>query len=353
MTQRPRTTIAQLAAAAGVSVPTVSKVLNGRSDVAEGTRARVEALITEHGYQRKRAAAPAGPRLIDLVFNEMGNPWAMEVIRGVERTARRAGVEVVLSECLGARTPRQEWLDSVLVRRPAGVIMVFSGLDQDQRSQLVARGIPSVVVDPVGEEETGVPSVGSANYHGGLIATRHLLALGHTRIGVITGPMEAYCSRARLAGFRDALAERGVPYPEDLVTEGAFSWESGMARGLELLARADRPTAVFAGNDLMAFGLFRAARDLGLHVPEDLSVVGYDDLPAAEWVGPELTTVRQPLLEMAEQATRMLLALSDGEDLSVRRLDLSVDLVVRGSTAPLPALSRGGAAVPAQQAPAR
>lgn len=339
MPHRPtgtKTTIAQLAAAAGVSVPTVSKVLNGRTDVARETRDRVEALIEEHGYRRRRPAAPRGPQLIDLVFNEMGNPWAMEVIRGVERTARPAGVEVVLSECLGAHNPRQEWLDSVLVRRPAGVILVFSDLAPAQRAQLLARSIPYVVVDPVGEEETGVPSVGSANYRGGLLAARHLLDLGHTRVGVLTGPMDTYCCRARLGGFRDALLERGLPWDEGLVVAGDFAPESGHDEGLRLLSRPDRPTAVFAMNDLMAFGLYRAAREVGVRIPEDVSVVGYDDLPAAQWVGPELTTVHQPLHEMAGQATRMLLRLAAGEDPGSRRVDLSVELVVRGSTAPPP-----------------
>ncbi len=334
----PRVTMAQLAAEAGVSVPTVSKVINGRDDVAESTRARVERIISQHGYrQRRRSGPPPGPRLIDLVFNELGNPWAVEVIRGVERTARPAGVEVVLSECLGAHRPRQEWLASVLARRPAGVIMVFSDLEDGQRTQLVARGIPHVIVDPIGEVEPGVASVGSANYHGGLIATRHLLELGHRDVAVITGPLDTFCSRARLGGYRDALLEAGLPYREELVHAGDFSVEGGLRIACELLAAPDRPTAVFACNDLMAFGVLRAARDLGVAVPGELSVVGYDDLPAAEWVGPELTTVHQPLHEMAEAATRLLLALADGEEPAAPRMDLAVDLRVRASTAAPPA----------------
>ncbi|NAZ84876.1 LacI family DNA-binding transcriptional regulator [Kineococcus indalonis] len=330
-----RVTLAQLAAEAGVSVPTVSKVLNGRDDVAEATRARVERVVSEHGYRhRRRTAPPPGPRLIDLVFNELGNAWAVEVIRGVERTARPAGVEVVLSECLGTHQPRQEWLASVLARRPAGVLMVFSDLGDDQRTQLVARGIPYAIVDPVGEVDPEVPSVGSANYHGGLIATRHLLELGHRDIAVVTGPLDTFCSRARLSGHRDALLEAGVPYREDLVRTGDFSVEGGHEVALELLRGPARPTAVFACNDLTAFGVYRAARDLGVSVPGELSVVGYDDLPAARWVGPELTTVHQPLHEMAEAATRLLLSLVDGQDPAVRRMDLAVELRVRASTAP-------------------
>ncbi|GAA0308618.1 LacI family DNA-binding transcriptional regulator [Kineococcus aurantiacus] len=329
-----RMTISQLAAAAQVSVPTVSKVLNGRPDVASGTRARVEAAIQRHGYQRRRAATPRGPRLIDLVFNELGNPWALEVIRGVEGAAREQGVEVVLSECSGARTPRQEWLDSVLERRPTGVIMVFSDLDLDQRTQLEARSIPFVVVDPVGEEQSDVPSVGSANFSGGQQATRHLLDLGHRRVAVIGGPPETLASRARVGGYRDALARYGVPVDEALVRHGNFFVEDGHDEALSLLTGPNPPTAIFAGNDLQALGVYRAARELGLHVPDDLSVVGYDDLPVARWVGPELTTVHQPLTRMAAAATGLLLTLAAGEEPPALRMDLAVDLVVRGSTAP-------------------
>lgn len=329
-----RMTISQLAAAAEVSVPTVSKVLNGRPDVARETRARVEEVIQRHGYQRRRGTTPRGPRLVDLVFNELGNPWALEIIRGVEGVAREQGVEVVLSECLGARTPRQEWLDSVLERRPTGVIMVFSDLDPDQRTQLEARSIPFVVVDPVGEERGDVPSIGSANFTGGGLATRHLLDLGHRRIAVIGGPPETLCSRARLGGYRDALEHAGVRPDDALVRSGNFFVESGHDHALSLLTAPHPPTAIFAGNDLQALGVYRAARELGLRVPDDLSVVGYDDLPVARWVGPELTTVHQPLAAMADAATRLLLTLAAGQTPVSLRVDLDVDLVVRGSTAP-------------------
>jgi len=333
-------TISQLAAAAEVSVPTVSKVLNGRPDVARETRARVEEVIQRHGYRRRRATTPRGPRLVDLVFNELGNPWALEIIRGVEGAAREQGVEVVLSECLGARNPRQEWLDSVLERRPTGVIMVFSDLDPDQRTQLEARNIPFVVVDPVGEERGDVPSIGSANFTGGGLATRHLLDLGHRRIAVIGGPPETLCSRARLSGYREALAHAGVRPDEALVRSGNFFVESGHDEALSLLTAPDPPTAIFAGNDLQALGVYRAARELGLRIPDDLSVVGYDDLPVARWVGPELTTVHQPLAAMADAATRLLLTLAAGEKPPALRIDLAVDLVVRGSTAPPPTAGR-------------
>jgi DNA-binding LacI/PurR family transcriptional regulator len=335
-TGAPRSTIAAIAAEVGVSVPTVSKVLNGRRDVAPETRARVEESIARHGYRPRRSAgtSTSRPPLLDLVFHDHGAPWAMEIIRGVERIAGPARVGVVLSQLGGAHRPRQEWLDDVLARRPLGVILVLSNLDAAQRDQLETRSIPVVVVDTDGEPLPGVPAVGSANWNGGLLATQHLLGLGHRRIAVISGPPDVLCSRARIDGYRSALDHAGVPVDPTLVRHGDFWVDGGYHHGLELLSRPDRPTAIFAGSDFQALGVLRAARELGLRVPDDLSVVGYDDLPVISWIGPPLTTVRQPLAEMAATATRMVLGLAEGTVPTNPRIDLAVELVVRESTAP-------------------
>jgi DNA-binding LacI/PurR family transcriptional regulator len=325
-------TISEIAEQAGVSVPTVSKVLNGRADVAEGTRARVESIIQEHGYQRRGASAANNP-MIDLVFSQLGGEWAMELIRGVEEVVRAAGVELVLSECGGARRPRQEWIESVLNRRPLGVIMVFSDLDADQQAQLEARRIPFVVVDPVGDVADGVPAIGSANWNGGRMATLHLRSLGHTRIGMIGGPVATLCSRQRVDGYTDALRSTGLTVDPDLIREGDFGVSGGHREGLVLLRRPDRPTAIFAGSDMQALGVYQAARELGLDIPRDLSVVGYDDLPVAQWVSPALTTVHQPLHRMAEMAARVVLDLARGVTPAVLRMDLAVEMRVRQSTA--------------------
>ncbi|MGW2119804.1 LacI family DNA-binding transcriptional regulator, partial [Streptomyces zhihengii] len=326
-------TLAAIARAAGVSAPTVSKVLNGRADVAPATRTRVEALLRQHGYRRRRSPAQQS-RMIDLVFHELESSWAMEVIRGVENVAREEGLSLVLSESAGRLMPGQTWVDGVLARRPAGVILVLSDLDAAQRAQLTSRNIPFVVVDPAGDPGDDLPSVGTTNWQGGLAATRHLLELGHTRIGVIGGPSRMMCSRARIDGYRSALEAAGVPVDPELLREGDFHHEAGHAAGMELLRLPDRPTAVFTGNDLQALGLYEAARELGLRIPEDLSVVGFDDLPLARWVGPPLTTVRQPLTEMAEAAARLVLDLGRGRRPAATRVDLATTLVVRHSTAP-------------------
>ena len=336
---KARATIADIAAEVGVSVPTVSKVLNGRLDVSETTRLRVEEALSRHEYRkpvgsRSAGAKPGSSRLIDLVFHQGDNLWSQEIINGVERVSAPARVGVVLSGLGGAHRPPQEWIDDVMSRRPLGVLLVLSGLDERQRHQLHSRAIPFVVLDTQGNPPTDVPTVGSNNWNGGLVATQHLIGLGHRRIGVIMGPSDMLCSRARVDGFRSAHDEAGLPWDPSLIRWGEFAASSGYHHARELLERFDRPTAIFAGSDYVALGIARAARELGLRVPEDLSVIGYDNLPITQWLNPPLTTVNQPLREMGSLATQMLLTLAEGRTPSSMRVDLMTELVVRESTAP-------------------
>lgn len=328
-------TIATIAREVGVSSATVSKVLNGRSDVAAGTRARVEASLERHRYRRRARRAP-GEGQIELVFHEFGSDWALEIIRGVEAVAAITEVNVVLSQLGGARRPPQSWVDSAVARRPLGVLLVMCNLTDQQRQQLQRQSVPVVVVDTDSASVASVPTIGSNNWNGGLLATRHLLELGHRRIAVISGPRDVLCARARTAGFRCAHEELGVPVDTTLIRHGNFHLDAGFAHGVELLSRSDRPTAIFAGSDLQALGVLRAARQLGLDVPGDLSVVGYDNLPFSAWIGPALTTVNQPLRDMAGTATQMLLDLARGNALPTSRIDLVAELVIRESTAAPP-----------------
>lgn len=328
-------TIADIAAEAGVSVPTVSKVINGRSDVAQSTRDRVEAIIHRHGYKRRADERYRRSNLIELMFHELESAWALEIVRGVERVANQNGMAVVLSESQGRLRPEQSWLENVLMRRPIGVVAVFSSLASDQLVKLRARDIPVVVVDPVGEPAADTHSVGATNWQGGLTATRHLIDLGHKRIAMIGGPEFVLCSRARVDGYRAALETAGLSVDPNLVRHGDFHVEAGYKQFSTMLSMKDRPTAVFAGSDLQAVGVYEAARAAGLRVPEDLSVVGFDDLPVANWLGPPLTTVRQPLQEMAAAGTRMAITLARGEKIEHHRVELATSLVVRSSTAPL------------------
>lgn len=330
----PIATIATIADEVGVSVATVSKVLNGRADVSPHTRARVEACLERHRYRRRPRRQPLASGHVDLVFHEFDSMWAMEIIRGVEAVTAASKIEVVLSQLWGEHRPPQEWLDGVLTRRPLGVLFVLCGPTQAQQQQLRRQRIPFVVVDTDSATAAWVPTVGCNNWNGGLIAAGHLLELGHRRIAVISGPEDVLCSRARVAGFRFAHDEAGVAVDPGLVRYGNFTVSAGYEQGTELLARADRPTAIFAGSDMQAMGVLRAARRLGLDVPRELSVIGYDNLPLAAWTDPALTTVNQPLQDMAGTAARMLLDLARGAGPATSRIDLVTELVVRESTAP-------------------
>jgi LacI family transcriptional regulator len=331
---RGSATIATIADEVGVSVTTVSKVLNGRSDVAPETRARVEASLERHRYRRRPRRQPARTRQLDLVFHELDTAWSIEIIRGVEAVTAAATVDVVLSQLGGEHRPPQRWLDGVLDRHTLGVLFVLCHPTQAQHRRLQRQRTPFVVVDTDSATSASVPTVGSNNWNGGLIAVRHLLELGHRRIAIISGPADVLCSQARVAGFRSAHDEAGIPVDPDLVRYGFFAAQTGHEHAMALLTRPDRPTAIFAGSDIQAMGVMRAARRCGLDVPGDLSVVGYDNLSVAAWTGPGLTTVNQPLRDMAGIATRMLLDLAHGADLVTSRIDLVTELVVRESTAP-------------------
>lgn len=326
-----RVKLGELADEAGVSLSTVSKVLNGRSDVAASTRRRVEELLDRHGYQR-RMGLPNRNTLIELVFPDLDTVWAMELIRGVENVAKEHALSVVISETGTRHAPAPDWITGVLRRRPVGVVLVFSDLDEGYKAQLRSRAIPFVIVDPAGDPSPDVPSVGSANWAGGLMATRHLIELGHSRIAAITGPDDMMCSHARLDGFRSAMNTAGLPVDESLVAFGNFLVDGGRENARRMLGEPDRPTAIFAGSDLQALGVFDAARSLGIRVPEDLSVVGYDDLQLAQWSSPALTTVHQPLTRMAEEAARLVVRMSEQQLETIPRVDLATRLVVRDST---------------------
>src|SRR3954453_11879508 len=241
-------------------------------------------MLREHGYRRPAPQAHAS--LLDVVFNELESPWAMEIIKGVEEVARENELGVGLSAQEGRGALGRSWVDAVASRRSAGLILVVSEVTPQQIGRLNARSIPFVVVDPAGEPAAGVPSVGATNWSGGLTATRHLLELGHTRIGIIGGPPEMLCSRARVDGYRAALETAGLAVDPELVRWGNFHVEAGYERGCQLLAVPDPPTAIFAGSDIQSFGVYEAARVQGIEIPAQLSVIGFDDLPMARWVGP-------------------------------------------------------------------
>jgi LacI family transcriptional regulator, xylobiose transport system transcriptional regulator len=328
---QPALTATEIAALAGVSVATVSKVLNGRADVGAETRKLVEGVIDKHGHRRRRRSTPSAP-FVEVVLNVLGGAYAMEIIAGVEQTLRAPNIGTVVSGLRGAETPGDDWVERMAAHRPAGIITVFCSPTAEQRDRLRTREIPIVVVDPV-VELPGVPSVSATNWNGGLEAARHLLELGHRRIGVVTGPAGALASRARLDGYRAAHDQAGVPFEPALVRDGPFRIDAGFGAAKDLLTGPAAPTAIFALSDPLAVGVYKAAAELGLRIPDDLSVVGYDDTAPASWLHPALTTVRQPMTEMAGEAATMVLALSRGETPARTRVVLATELTIRASTA--------------------
>jgi LacI family xylobiose transport system transcriptional regulator len=332
---RGRTTLSMLAAEAGVSLSTISKVLNGHADVSPATRQRVEGLLDEHNY-RRRGTAAKGSTLLELVFSDLSNPWGSEIVAGVQEVAHQQGMSVVLSPSSVLHAPGPGWLPGVLQRRPAGVLLVTTDPTPLLRERLTLRSIPIAVIDPAGELPPGVPSVGSTNWAGGLAATRHLIELGHTRIAAVSGYTHMLCSWARLDGYRSAMGSAGLRVREDWVHMGDFQVTGGREAAERLFATEDRPTAVFAGNDVQALGIIEVATERGLRVPEDVSVVGYDDTQVATWSRPRLTTVHQPIRRMAAEAARIVIRLAAGDPVPQPRLELATLLVVRDSTAPPP-----------------
>ncbi|WP_438490257.1 LacI family DNA-binding transcriptional regulator [Streptomyces sp. S186] len=335
-----RITIAEIAREAGVSAPTVSKVLNGRDEVAPETRARVEELLKRHNYLRRRARPKKTVGLVDLVIREVDGLWAGEVMQGVQGEVAGLDAEVVVTVTHATTAGPLRWLDNLAKRGSDGIILAVTDLTPAQRKRVDSLGIPLAVVDPVGSPDAAVPSVGATNWQGGMAATQHLIDLGHRRIGILQGHEDVLCARARLDGYRAALEGAGIEVDPALQQPGDFYYTTGFSGMRDLLALADPPTAVFASSDLMALGAYEAIRQAGLRVATDVSIVGFDDVPNAAWASPPLTTVRQPLREMAALAARIVL---QGADTvlpgGMLRMELATHLIVRESTGPAPGMS--------------
>jgi DNA-binding LacI/PurR family transcriptional regulator len=271
--------------------------------------------------------------VIDLVFPELDSAWAMEIVKGAVSAAAAAGLTIALTALAETRGP-QTWQEQICARGTRGVIVLLSRLSDYEKAELWSRRVPFAVVDPRGDQDPSVTTVGATNWAGGLAATRHLIELGHRRIGVISGPPDLLCSRARMDGYRSAMEAAGLPLAPELMQWGDFRVDGGFKVAMAMLSLPERPTAIFAGSDLQAMGVLRAARVQHLWVPDDVSLVGFDDLPLARWTSPSLTTVRQPLAEMATTAVGLLLAQDPGERPETRSIELATTLVLRETTAP-------------------
>ncbi|HVU09914.1 MAG TPA: LacI family DNA-binding transcriptional regulator [Phototrophicaceae bacterium] len=332
-------TIADVAELARVSKMSVSRVLNGQTGVSEKTRQRILDAIEQLGYipnftPRSRATST---NMIALLIPDITTTYMGEVLRGVSGAAERLNCGLMLyTQGSTEHTERTSYylslLNSTLVD---GVLMVVPRDYEVIVNDLKQHDLPYVIIDH--HSDTGSePSVTATNRKGTLDAMRHLLALGHRRIGFITGRMDVACSHDRLQGYRDGLAEVGLPFDADLVREGDFLQPSGFRQGQSLLQMDQPPTAILASNDVMALGVMDAAKAAGLTIGRAISIIGFDDIPMASQTYPPLTTVRQPLASMGEAAVDLLVTLLQGRPALALRRELPTELIIRSSTGRAP-----------------
>lgn len=335
---KPR--VAEIAKQAGVSAATVSKVINGRSGVSATTRRRVEQVLAAAGY-RKPLVTTKTSSTIELVVKAVENNGTIEMIRHTTDYARDLGIGITVSSTgysadnHALRKGVGECLRGAIDRNPLGIILLLSDITDDEEKLLISRDIPYVIIDPVGQVAPDTLGVGIDNWTSGLIATEHLTALGHRRIGAITGPEQAQSSQARLSGYVTALQRAGIAYNPNMVRAGDYMPDKAFHAACELLDLPpdERPTAIFAFNDLSAVSVYRAARQRGIELPDELSVVGFDNVYPSAYMQPALTTITQPFNRMARCAIDLIYD-ARGERVMQHYQILPTQLEVRDSCAP-------------------
>ncbi|WP_336644412.1 LacI family DNA-binding transcriptional regulator [Microbacterium sp. USHLN186] len=326
-----RTTIHDVARAAGVSVATVSKAINGRDGVAPATLNHVMAVVEELGYASSLVATSMRRQqtnVIGVLVAEF-EPFAVQLLQGVSTALQNTRYDVLAYAGSVSAGEHLGWERRSLSR--LGGTLIDGAIIVTPTTTPAHASVPIVAVDPhAGPQGTSTVSV--HNRDGAHAAVAHLIELGHRRIGHLRGRTDLESAHQREDGYRRALHEAGIPFDPALVVDGGYRASSSTAGAQRLLDLVDRPTAVFAANDLSAIEMMRVAAQRGIRVPQDLSVVGFDDVPEAASHDPQLTTVRQPLLEMGAIAVRLLLAML--ENSAHEDVRLPAELIVRASTAP-------------------
>jgi DNA-binding LacI/PurR family transcriptional regulator len=332
-----RPTIRDVARQAGVSHQTVSRVINGSEDVLPETRAHVEAAIEQMGYRPSaiaRSMARGQTRTLACISPNLTDYTFASVIEGAETEARQHGYFLLSSSAADPEAFRALVDELVGHSRVDGLIVINPYADK--RYEYIPRNFPLVFVGARSHDED-INSVSLDDEKVAYEATRHLLALGHTQIALVTGPMEEDCSQDRAEGYARAMQEAGLEVDPTMIIEGDWSATSGQDALLSFAEQGRVPTAIFAQNDRMAMGVMHAARDMGINVPTQLAVIGVDDMPLASYFDPPLTTMRQDMPRIGQEATRMLLDILQKKNNEPRQLKLSTQLVVRQST-----LDKGG-----------
>jgi LacI family transcriptional regulator len=329
-----RVTIQDVAQQAGVSIATVSRVLNDHPDVSPVTRDEVLRSARELGYsgaRRPDGRVARRTRLIALSVPAMRGDYVTEIVMAAVEALHDRDARLVICSSDDTAQPLPERL---LQGTTEGALLILSAEADAELQAVLETGYPLVLIEPTTPIEDGIPAVATTNWAGAKTATEHLIELGHTHIGVITGPGTGQVSADRLAGYHAALLAAGLPLVPRLVREADWTIDGGYRAALELLTLAHTPTAIFAFNDAMAVGVLRAARERHLNVPHDLSVVGFGDMEMASITVPALTTVKQPLQGLGRMGVDVLYRLLHGQRLDATRIELSTSLAVRESTAP-------------------
>jgi LacI family transcriptional regulator len=333
-----RVTIREVAEEAGVSIATVSRVLNGRDDVAPETRELVSQIIRDRGYIANRSArglSAGRTGLVGLLVPLVFPVYFSAIVSGASEALHENDQRVVLSPTGHEHAREVTLIDRLMHGMTDGALIVLPEESSDELARLLDGGYRFVVVDPRLPLDERIPSVSAAHASGADQAMRHLLGLGHRRIAAVTGPRGWVATEDRRRGYHAALAGAGILPDPGLEFESDFEISGGREAAAKLLDLAEPPTAILAFNDNLAIGVIQAARARGVRVPEDLSVVGFDDVELATIVSPALTTVRQPLAEMGRTAVSLLTRLLESQRIETLHIELATRLVVRDSTAPL------------------
>lgn len=331
----PRAALRDVAERAGVSIATVSRVLNGRPDVAAATRAAVLRHVRELGYVSNRVARASWETgLIGLSVPQIRGDYVTEIVTGAVEALYERDARLIICSARQEPEPGVALQDRLMNGITDGALLILPSESNAELTALRRSGYPFVVIDPITPVDDDVPVVAAANWSGAKLAAEHLIGLGHTHIGIITGPAGTCSSNDRMAGYQAALFAAGIPFVPKLVCESDLTMSGGAEAARRLLEQPHAPSAIFACNDSMAIGALQAARERGLAVPHDLSIVGFDDVEMASITTPPLTTVQQPLQGLGRLGVEVLHRLLHGQELDAARIELSARLVVRGSTAP-------------------
>jgi len=335
-------TLKDIAEKLDLSVTTVSRALAGYSDVAEGTCQRVRQAAKEMGYYPNITARQLQKQCTDtLAFiipthgPRFSDPFFSELLSGIGNEAAHHNFDLLVStQPPNSDAERETYRHIVHGRRADGILVARTRQNDERIRFLNGHHFPFVAFGR-SDLEIDFPYVDEDSYTGIQLLTQHLVDLGHQRIGFICAPAELMFCQSRLDGYRDTLQENGLPVNEALVVDGDLTQRGGFRATQELLAHTTRPTAIIACNDLMALGAMSAAQQIGLTIGRDLAVGGFDDIPLAEHVHPSLTTVRQPIYEIGQRITRMLIQLIQGEIPAEMQVVLTPQLIVRESSGPL------------------